>query len=295
MTITTKETPSALQDLLKAKGNSKEHATVHQTTVAVELPNEAPATPDLDPNADEPALKATPDKEQEPVDPRDSQVYRDFKQYHDTEVHQLRLQLQERDRLIAESQKPALKAPKTPEELAKFKEQFPEAYDNIKSLILETLSDDSLDINRQAKEVLQAQAKLREEQAFSELKKLHPDAEEIKKDPKFATWYHEQSADIQRVLATSTDSKAISKLLTLYKMEVGIPTEKEKKKIVNKENEDASLAVKVKGQSEISPQKKIWTGTEIRDISAPGNYKRWLKLREEIDTARREGRVDYSK
>jgi hypothetical protein len=292
MTITTKETPSALTELLRAKGNSKEHATVQTTQVAVEIPNEAPATPEVD---SEEELQTTPVKEQEPVDPRDSQVYRDFKQYHDTEMHQMRLQLQEKDRLIAESQRPALKAPKTPEELAKFKEQFPEAYDNIQSMILTTLSDDSLDINRQAKEVLQAQAKLREEQAFSELKKVHPDAEEIKKDPRFKDWYNEQSADIQRVLATSTDTKAISKLLTLYKLDVGIPTEKEKKKIVNKENEDASLAVKVKGQSEISPQKKIWTGTEIRDISAPGNYKKWLKLREEIDTARREGRVDYSK
>lgn len=293
MTITTKETPSALQELLKAKGQSKEQATVHTTQVAVEVPNEAPVTPELESEVLE--TPATPVKDQEPVDPRDSQVYRELKQYHDTEVHQLRLQLQEKDRLLADSQKPALKAPKTPEELAKFKEQFPEAYDNIKSLILETLSDDSLEINRKAKEVLQAQAQLREEQAFAELKKLHPDAEEIKKDPKFAKWYHEQSADIQRVLATSTDSKAISKLLTLYKMDVGIPTTKDKKKAEAKENEDASLAVKVKGQSEISPQKKIWTGTEIRDITAPGNYKKWLKLRDEIDLARRENRVDWSK
>lgn len=295
MTITTKETPSALQELLNAKGNSKEQATVHTTQVAVEKTNEAPATPEADPIVSEEDTKATPTKEQEPVDPRDSQVYRELKQYHDTEVHQLRLQLQERDRILAESQKPALKAPKTPEELAKFKEQFPEAYDNIKSLILETLSDDSLAINRQAKEVLQAQATLREEQAFAELKKTHPDAEEIKKDPKFAKWYHEQSEDIQRVLATSTDSRSISKLLTLYKMDVGIPTAKEKKKVEAKETEDASLAVKVKGQSEISTQKKIWTGTEIRDITAPGNYKKWVKLREEIDTARRENRVDWSK
>jgi hypothetical protein len=289
--ITTKETPSALSDLMKAKGSSKEHAAINNTVVAVENTNEAPATPAQEPVLDKPV---TPVTEQAPVDPRDSQVYRDLKQYHDTEVHQLRLQLQERDKAIAESQKPALKAPKTPEELAKFKEQFPEAYDNIQSMILSTLSDDNLEINRKAKEVLQAQAKLREEQAFTELYKAHPDAQDIKKDPKFRAWYLEQPPEIQNVLANSTDAKALSKILDMYKMDVGIPTAKEKKKIATKENEDASLAVKVKGQSEISPQKKIWTGTEIREINAKG-YRTWLKHKDEIDTARREDRVDWTK
>lgn len=294
MSITTKEAPSALQDLMKSKGNSKEIATAQQTVVAVETPTEAPATPVQDPEPAS-AAQATPVQDQEPVDTRDyKQAHKELKQLYDTEIHQARLQMLEKDRLLAEKSKPVLKAPKTAEELAVFKEQFPEAYDNIKSMILETLSDDSLEINKQAKEVLQAQAKLREETAFTELKKAHPDAEEIKRDPNFAKWYFEQPEEIQKILATSTDYKAISKQLTLYKIEMGIPTTQEKKKAEIKEKEDASLAVKVKGQSEISPQKKIWTATEIQQINA-GGYKNWLKYRVEIDNARREGRVDETK
>ena len=296
MSITTKEAPSALQDLLKAKGNAKDVTKPQPAIVAVETPAtiEAPATPAPDPEP-APAEPATPVQDQEPVDTRDyKQAHKELKQLYDTEIHKARLQLQVKDRLLDETKRPALKAPKTAEELKVFKEQFPEAYDNIKSMILETLSDDTLDINKQAKEVLQAQAKLREETAFVELKKAHPDADEIKKDPKFATWYFEQPEEIQKILATSTDHKAISKQLTLYKIEMGIPTQKEKQKAEIKEKEDASLAVKVKGQSEISPQKKIWTATEIQQINA-GGYNNWLKYRVEIDNARREGRVDETK
>lgn len=295
MSITTKEAPSALQDLMKAKGNSKEMASAQQTIVTVETPTtEAPATLVQDPDP-APAAPATQVPDQEPVDTRDyKQAHKELKQLYDTEIHQARLQLQEKDRLLAEKSKPIVKAPKTAEELKVFQEQFPEAYDVMESIVLTKLSDESLDINRQAKELLQTQAKLREEQSFAELLKEHPDADEIRKDPKFATWYMDQPDDIKRILATSTDARAISKQLTLYKMEVLGYSPKDKKKAAIKETEDASLAVKVKGQSEISPQKKIWTATEIQQICA-GGYKNYLKYRVEIDNARREGRVDETK
>ena len=293
MTIATKETPSALQELLRAKGSSKDIPIVQNPTVVVENSTiEAPATPA--PNPDEPSVPATLEQDQEPVDTRDyKQSYKELKTHHDKTTHELRLQLQAKDNQLLEAVKPVVKAPKTAEELKAFKEQYPEAYDVMESIVLNKLQDESLDIRKQTNEVLQTQAKLREEKAFAELLKEHPDANEIKEDPKFAAWFNEQPDAIKNILATSLDHRAISKQLTLYKMEVLGYSPKDKKKAEIKEKEDASLAVKVKGQSEISPQKKIWTGTELRQIGA--NYKEWLKHKDEIDNARRENRVDMTK
>lgn len=307
MSVQTKEVPSALDSLLKAKGQNihKDIAVVKQpAAVIVENQHtEVPVTSEQNPNPTEPP------KEDKPVEPattvtnpaepqdqsRESTAWKELKAHHDKLVYELREKNRQLENSLAETSRPVIKAPKTPEEMKVFKEQYKEAYDFIETMILDRIQNSSMHTELQEKvnKVTAAQNELREKEAFKQLLEEHPDADEIRRDPKFAEWFNDQPDDIKRILATSTDVRAISKQLSLYKLEVLGINPKEKKKADAQNRVDASVGVDVKSHTEISPQKKIWTGTEIRNITS--NYKLWNKHREELDAARKEDRVDWSK
>jgi len=293
MSIQTKEMPTALSNLMKAKGQHKDIVTVQRpSAVIVENQHtEVTATPEQAP--DEPV---TPVQNPEPVDDgRDSKAYRELKQYHDKSIYEERQKTKQLEEALSQVTKPVIKPPKTPEEMKAFKEQYGEAVDYMRTIVIEELQNGGLQSDLQARlnEVTKTQAELREKEAFKLLLEEHPDADEIRKDPKFAAWFNEQPDDIKRILATSVDPRSISKQLSLYKLEVLGVNPKEKKKAKIQEQVDASLGVDISGRTEIQPQKKTWAISEINRIGA--DYKLWLKHKDEIDLARRENRVDYSK
>lgn len=293
MSIQTKDAPTALSNLSKAKGqNFSGDRAVVQKPAAVIVENqhtEELATPEQNPES-----QATSNQNPAPVDEsRDSTAYKELKQYHDKTVHELRV---ERERLAKELEeerkaKAIVKAPKTPEEMKAFREQYGEAADYMKTLFIEELQNDPTmtELRSRIEQVSQLQNELKEKEAFNKLLAEHPDAAEIRQDPKFAKWYNEQPEDIKRIISTSLDPRALAKQLTLYKLEVLGETPNSKKKAKAQENVDASLSVEVNSRTEIAPQKKIWTWAEINDIAK--NYKLWLKHGPEIEQARREGRV----
>ncbi len=295
MSIETKEVPSALSALMKAKGqNVHRDIAVVQRPVATIVENqhtEVPATPVV-----EPAPAATPAQNPEPVETgRDSPAYRELKQHHDKTIYELREENKQLKDSLTQVSRPVVKPPKTPEEMKVFNEQYGEAVAYIRTIVLDELSNDTLNSELRSKldQVTKAQNELKEQEAFKKLLEEHSDADEIRRDPKFAKWFNEQPDDIKRILATSTDYRAISKQLSLYKLEVLGFNPKEKKKAETQERVDASLGVDINGRTEIQPQKKLWAGSEINRLSS--DYKTWNINKDEIDAARRENRVDWSK
>lgn len=298
MSVQTKEVPAALGALMKAKGqNVYKDIAVVQQPVAVIVENqhtEVPATPVVEPVTQE--VPATPAQNPEPVDKRNyEEAWKELKQHHDKTTFELREENKQLKNSLSQAARPVIKPPKTPEEMKAFKEQYGEAVDYIRTIVLEEISNDTLsnDLRSKIDEVNKAQTELKEKEAFKKLLDDHPDADEIRRDPKFAKWFNEQPDDIKRILATSTDYRAISKQLSLYKLEVLGINPKEKKKAETQERVEASLGVDINSHTEINPQKKVWTGSEIKEISA--DYKKWYQHKDEIDQARRENRVDWTK
>jgi hypothetical protein len=239
--------------------------------------------------------QATPAKTPENVDGRGSAAWKELKQYHDRTVYELREKIKNLENSLAQSSVVKVQAPKTAEEMKAFKEHYGDVVDYMRTLVIEELQNDNLqaDLRSKLNDVVQSQRELKEREAFAKLLEEHPDAAQIKEDPKFAAWYNEQPDDIKRIFATSTDYKAISKQLTLYKLEVLGVNPAEKKKIKQQSNVDASMDVSIKRPETISPAKKVWTLSEIRALSK--DYKKWSKYKDEIDIARRENRVDLTK
>lgn len=302
MSIQTKEVPAALSALLKAKGNnfSKDIAIAQQpVAVIVEGSNtEVTATPEPNPEietAKAESAPATSTSEPERDDGRDSPAYRELKQHYDKTVYELRTKVKQLEDQAVSAARAAVKPPKTPEEMKAFKEQYGEAFDFIKTIVMEELQNDTfnVDLRNQVEEAKRLAQELKEKEAFKKILEEHPDADEIKRSPQFAKWFNEQPDDIKNILAHSQDVRAVNKQLTLYKLEVLGINPKEKKKAETKANVDASVGISVTSQPQVAVGKKRWTGTEIQQISS--NYNLWRKYSTEIDQARRENRVDWDK
>ncbi len=194
---------------------------------------------------------------------------------------------------MAKAKTPIVTLPKTKEELEAYRKQYPEAMDVFTSVAMEIASEESKKLKEDLAEINKFKTELSEKEAFKQLLVLHPDAMEIKNSTKFKEWFDNQPIAIQEVLANSNDLKAVAELLDLYKFKALGINPKAKKASETQAAVDASLGVDIKGKTEITSQKKVWTQTEINNICA--DYKTYLKYRVEIDDARREGRVDPTK
>lgn len=298
-TIQTKETSPALSALLKAKGQrgSVISAAVEQPAAVVieNTVTEIPATQEETPatDVDAPVVPATPFATQESTSRYSEQVYHDFRVHHDKKMTEKNAEIQQLKDALSKATAPKIEFPKTKEEMDEFKKTNTEAYDMIRSIALQTALEQDAELQDRLAQINATQQELREKEAFGELLKAHPDAKEIRESVEFAKWFNEQPDAIKNTLANSNDVKSIIKLLTLYKVEALGYNPKENKKAATKSRVDASLAVDVKSKTEISTQKKIWTRSEINAVCA--NYGTWTKYKDEIDNARREGRVDETK
>lgn len=172
--------------------------------------------------------------------------------------------------------------PVTKEELAEWQAHFPDF-----NVILNTLLEMKMDERaaEQAKELAELDKQIKSiaaERGRNELLLLHPDANELEKDPQFIAWYEQQEPEI-RALIESPNPAKIAKGLTIYKKFMGI---QDKAKAKQEADKDASRMIPVTSKPETPQGLKVWTESEVNRMSD----REFAKYAEEIDKARREGR-----
>jgi len=297
LSVQTKETSPALAALLKAKGQRAASftAVVEQPNVIVEKSiTEVPATLNTAPESTvEPVVPATPIETPAPNPRYSEENYLNLKAHHDKSLFERDQKISKLEDALSQATAPKIEFPKNIEELEAFKKTNPDEFAMIRAIALSAADELDGEVNKRLEVVNKAQLEIREKEAFNELLTVHPDAKTIRESVEFAKWFNEQPTAIRDTLANSTDVKAVIKLLTLYKIEALGYNPKETKKAAQQERIDASLGVNIHGATEIQPAKKIWALSEISAISS--NFRLWEKHREEIDLARREGRVDNTK
>lgn len=314
--LKTTEVPSQLANLMKAKGNLTTMAQAMKpaaTIVDGQHDTEVTATPEKDPTIEpeviEPEIQEIENTDEVIVEeeiedtlPQDPETtggrnyeesWKELKQHYDKKAYEWRQKEEQYQQSLADANKPVLKAPKSDEELAEFQKEHGEAYDVFESLIIKKMQDGGYQeqLGQKLTEVSRLTNEIKGKEAFNDLLKAHPDAESIKTDIRFEKWFNTAPESYKKILTEGIDVPAISKLLTLYKMEALGINPVEKKKAIKKKKVEASLDVPVKGKTEIAPAKKVWTKSEIEGLT----YNQWEKVRHEIDDARREGRVDLNK
>lgn len=273
------------QNLYRGKYREEVYQDDDEETMVAEDPSENEATPEGDTSFAEP---------QEGSDTDYKKRYDDLKRHYDSKLDEWK---QEREELANAQQAgrdsglDMSQLPKTPEDLAKFKQDYPDVYAIVETVSSLQAENRLKDLKDEVETLKGREKKMEVQSAYKELLSAHPDFQNLKTDEKFLTWLDEQPSSIaDGIYKNNTDSKWAIRVVDLYKADTGVSTKKRR----NASDADPAAVVKTSTVKDVvgesSGDKKIWKASEI------GRLKPWQfeKLEAEIDSARAEGRIDYS-
>ena len=216
--------------------------------------------------------------------------YDDLKRHYDQKIQEFKTEKQELESAMQQSNV-NVPLPKTPEELEKFRQEYPDVYDVMETIASEKANQQAQGLQEELKTLRDREKENLVKVAYRELKTLHPDFEEIKTDEKFLQWLEEQPNTISDgVLKNNTNARLAARVIDLYKADMGITTKKQSKK----PDVSAAMSVTPPKAKEIktdqNANKKVWKGSDIAKMK-PWEFE---KLEADIDLARQEGRIDMN-
>ena len=210
--------------------------------------------------------------------------YDDLKKHYDGRVNSFKAR---EDELLAEirSNRPTYKAPKSADELAAFKKEYPDVYGVVESVSHLQASKETEDLKQEIKNLKELNQAANKEKAEARLARMHPDFEQIRESDDFHSWAESQPEAIKGwVYGNATNAELASRAIDLFKQDTG----KSKSKEVSGDLVAASEMVKVKNSKEIGyGSKKIWTRSQIAAMS----QSEFDKNEKAITEAMSEGRV----
>jgi len=212
--------------------------------------------------------------------------YDDLKTHYDSKLNEFKVREQE---LLEEAAKnmPQYTAPKSEEDLEKFKEQYPDVYEVVETVAHMRSSEQTKVLEERLSKLQEREAELIAKEAHGKLLDNHPDFDDIRNSEEFHSWAKEQPQSIQKwIYDNANDGDLASRALDLYKRDMGIVSEASKPK-KKKSKKSAADMVSTKTTSVEPKQDKIWTEQEIARMSIA----EFDKYEEEIGRAIHEGRV----
>jgi len=236
-------------------------------------------------DTDQPESTSFAETTQEKPDHNYKKRYDDLKRHYDAKLAEFQA---ERQQLEAATKQANVPMPKTVEELEEFKAQYPDVYGVVETVAAMQASERTTELQKELEVIKEREKETVVQAAYRELTANHPDFDTIKSDEKFLAWLQEQPESISDgIYNNNTDARWASRVLDLYKADAGIS-----KKKTNKAKTDAATAVRAPKARDIASEEsgdtRIWKASEIRNLK-PWEFE---KLESELDTARREGRID---
>ena len=213
--------------------------------------------------------------------------YDDLKKHYDSKLNQFKSREQE---LIEEATKnrPTYKAPKSPEDLEKFKNEYPDVYDVVETVAHMQSETKAKVLEERLSKLQERETRLVRESAEQRLQEKHPDFEDIKNSDDFHGWAKEQPTSIQDwIYNNADDADLASRALDLFKKDIGIEPTVIKSSSKKPTKQSAADMVSTKTQSIEPNQQKIWSLREIDAMSV----QQFDKFEKEISDAMQEGRI----
>ena len=213
--------------------------------------------------------------------------YDDLKKHYDTKINQFKSREQE---LMDEatSNRPAYQAPKSPEELEQFKNEYPDVYEVVETVAHMQSESKAKVLEERLSKLQERETQLVRESAEQRLQEKHPDFEDIKNSDDFHGWAKEQHTSIQDwIYNNADDADLASRALDLFKKDIGIEPTMTKSSSKKPTKQSAADMVSTKTQSIEPNQQKIWSLREIDAMSV----QQFDKFEKEISDAMQEGRI----
>jgi hypothetical protein len=215
--------------------------------------------------------------------------YDDLKKHYDSKLNEFKSREQELLEKAAEN-RPQYKAPKSPEELEKFRQEYPDVYEVVETVSHLQAEEKSKDLKEKLERLQQREQELIRKDAEKRLMDKHPDFEDIRNSDDFHGWAKEQPKSIQDwVYNNADDADLASRALDLFKRDIGIDTV-QKKSNSQKSRKSAADMVSTKTTTVEPQQTKIWTEKEIASMSMD----EFDRHEAEISEAMQQGRIAKS-
>jgi hypothetical protein len=210
--------------------------------------------------------------------------YDDLKKHYDSKLNEFRSREEE---LLNQVQQPEYKAPKTEEELEKFKNDYPDVYEVVETVAHLQSESKAKVLEERLSKLQERENQLVRQDAEKRLMERHPDFEDIRNSDDFHGWAKEQPRSIQDwIYSNADDADLASRALDLFKKDFGI--EPTKTKSSSKPTiKSAADMVSTKTTSVETKQEKVWSEKEIAAMSVA----EFDKYEEEISNAMQEGRI----
>lgn len=227
-----------------------------------------------------------PVEELKPEEKTYKKRYGDLKGHYDRTVGELRTRIKQLETATAR----ASNLPNTPitsaEDLQHFRDKFPEAYKIMKAISRLEKDKDLDNLREEIEDLKTVNQQTAVDKAILEIKKLHPDFDELSNSADFHDWAAEQDQELQDWVYNNPGKARLAiRAIDIYKNDRGIVKNKSKAAGLNA---DAALEVNPRSKSQTDkPGKKIWTTAEIARLSE----RDFDRLEDEIDAARKEGRI----
>ena len=270
-------------NLYRGKYREEVYQDDDEETVEAQDPSEEEATPEQ-----ESTSFAEP---QQGSDTDYKKRYDDLKRHYDSKLEEWKTERQElasarkagEDSGLSQSE-----LPKTPEELAAFREKYPDVYAIVETVSTLQAENRLKELKDEVQQLKGKEQNLIVQNAYKELISAHPDFSQLKTDEKFLMWLDDQPASIaDGIYKNNTDARWAIRVVDLYKADTSTKTTKRSKDADPAAAVTRSTAKDIAGEA--NSEKKVWKASEI------GRLKPWQfeKLEAEIDAAKKEGRIDY--
>lgn len=207
------------------------------------------------------------------------------KRYGDLRSHtnSLTTRISELETQLRASSQKEIKFPSSPEEIQDFANKYPDVYRNIRSIAMTEFLQEKENIVSDTKAIRDDIEGLKMERGLQKVLLAHPDFYELDNSEDFKAWAHTQPKQIQDWLFEVSDPDLCIKAIDFYKAEKNVKTKPVRRA-------GADTLIPTRGGTDITDEggKKVWKASEIKKMH-PSVFERF---EEEIDQARREGRLD---
>ena len=243
---------------------------------------------DTEPQQQKATRKKAPSSEDEPST-NYKKRYDDLKKHYDQKLSEFKRTEQELREQSREAE-PQYQAPKTQEDLDRFRTEYPDLYDTVET-VAHMRSQQEVEALRSRFSVIEErEAQIAAREAESALQERHPDFDQIRGDDSFHEWAQDQPDQIQDWIYNNPNNVTLAvKALDLYKLETGKGQGSRKRRSGNRQPQGGSAAdmVSTKTTNVDAKEAKIWTESEIAKMSLD----QFDRHEDEIKIAMEEGRV----
>ena len=212
--------------------------------------------------------------------------YDDLKKHYDSKLNEFKSREQE---LLDEatSNRPAYKAPKSPEELEKFRQDYPDVYEVVETVAHMQSESKAKVLEERLSKLQERETELVRQSAEQRLMERHPDFEDIRNSDDFHGWAKDQPTSIQDwIYKNADDADLASRALDLFKKDFGIDLPKAKSNS-KQTRQSAADMVSTKTTSVEPNQQKVWSEREIAAMSVA----EFDKFEKEISDAMQNGTI----